>query len=179
VRWDLLWSDLASQASGWERADLEGEAAERELIESAAVTWMDRLRGSVGRPLVCRTRGGGVWRGLVVAHGADFVVLASAEAETAGPTHVVLRPATIRAVEGLSGRAVPVDAVGTVAARRTFGSLLRRMAVDRLEVAVHLDDTRVQSGDVGRVGQDYVDVVDEAGRVTSVVVDGIVAVTPR
>lgn len=177
MRWDLLWSDLTSQADGWERAELEGEAAERELIESAAVTWMDRLRGSVGRPLACRTRGGEVWRGHLFAHGADFVVLVSPE--PAGPSHVVLRPATIRAVEGLSGRVVPADAVGLAAARRTFGSLLRRMAVDRLEVAVHLDDTRVQPGDVVRVGRDYVDVADEAGRVTSVVTDGIVAVTPR
>lgn len=177
MRWDLLWSDLTSQADGWERADLEAEAVERELIESAAVTWADRLRGSVGRPLACRTRGGRVWRGTLVAHGADFVVLASAD--PAGPTHVALRSAAVRAVEGLSARAVPADAVGLVAARRSFGSLLRRMAADRLEVAVHLDDSRVQPGDLGRVGRDYVDVVDEGGRVTSVVVDGIVAVTPR
>jgi hypothetical protein len=177
VRWDLLWSDLTSQADGWERAELEGEAAERELIESATVTWMDRLRGSTGRPVACSTRGGDVWRGQVFAHGADFVVLASVE--PAGPSHVVLRAAAVRAVEGLSARAVPADALGPVAARRTFGSLLRRMAVRRLEVAVHLDDARVHPGEVARVGRDYADVIDEAGRVTSVVVEGIVAVTPR
>ena len=177
MRWDLLWSDLTAQADGLERAELEGDVAERELIERASVVWMDRLRGSIGRPVVCRTRGGGVWRGSVLAHGADFVVLASLEAS--GSSHVVLRAGAIRIVEALSRRAVPAEAAGHVASRRTFASLVRRMAADRLEVAVHLDDAGVLTGDIVAVGRDYVDVADEVGRVTSVVTDGIVGLTPR
>ena len=177
MRWDLLWSDLTSQADGWERGELEGDVAEREQIERASVVWMDRLRGSLWQPVVCRTRGGGVWRGAVFAHGADFVVLASPEPSR--PSHVVLRAGVIRAVEGLSDRAVPAEAVGHVAARRTFASLVRRMAADRLDVAVHLDDARVMAGGVVGVGRDYVDMADEVGRVTSIVTDGIVGVTPR
>jgi hypothetical protein len=177
VRWDLLWADLTSQADAWERAELDGDVAERELIEAGAIVWMDRLRGSTGRPVTCRTRGGAVWRGQVHAHGADFVALASPGLDL--PSHVVLRAGGIQAVVGLAGRAVPVEALGPVASRRTFASILRRAAVQRLGVAVHLDDGDVVAGDIGRVGRDYVDVADPASRVTSVVVDAIVALTPR
>ena len=56
--WDLMLSDLESSFDAERRADWWRESAELAEAEHASIEVVDRLRGSVGRPVHLRTRGG-------------------------------------------------------------------------------------------------------------------------
>ena len=56
--WDLMLSDLESSFDAERRADLVAQSAELAEAEHASIEVVDRLRGSVGRPVHLRTRGG-------------------------------------------------------------------------------------------------------------------------
>ena len=56
--WDLMLSDLESSFDAERRADLVAQSAELAEAEHASIEVVDRLRGSVGRLIHLRTRGG-------------------------------------------------------------------------------------------------------------------------
>jgi hypothetical protein len=177
MAWEPMWADLAAQADAWDRADLEAEVAERVLIEQSSVTWADRLRACLGRPVSLRTRGGWQWRGLVHACGHDFVALAAPA--TTVPAQVIVAGDAVVEVAGLPRAATPQAALGPSAARRSLPAVLRRIAQEQVPVVLHRDDGSVCPGHVVAVGRDYVDVVDDRSVTLTVPVGVMVAVTPR
>lgn len=175
MRWEKLWADLVAQADAWDREDFDAEVDDRERVEAAAITLMDRVRACSGHRLQVQVRGGRRWDGTLAGHGSDWVAL---EADpSSGASQVVIPEAAVLAVRGLSGRAVPAGAVGPVAGRVSLAMVLRRAAQGAQQVCLHLDDGRVLRGDVGRVGRDYLDVVDDTGTTWSVAASAIVGVT--
>jgi len=175
MRWEKLWADLVAQADAWDREDFDAEVDDRERVEAATITLMDRLRACSGRRLQVQVRGGRRWDGILVAHGSDWVALEGAP--DSGAWQVVIPEAAVLAVRGLSDRAVPAAALGPVAGRVSLAMVVRRAAQAAQQVCLHLDDGAVLRGDVGRVGRDYLDLVDDTGATWSVAADAIVGVT--
>lgn len=175
MRWERLWDDLGAQAHAWDRDDFDAEVDDRARVENAALTLMDRVRACSGRRLQVEVRGARQWDGTLVAHGSDWVAL---EADPlAGGMQVIVPTTAVLTVRGLGTRAVPVAALGPVAARVSLAMVLRRAAEGAQQVCLHLDDGRLLRGDVGRVGRDYLDVVDDDARTWSVSTGAIVGVT--
>ena len=56
--WDRMLSDLESSFDAERRADLVAQSAELAEAEHASIEVVDRLRGTVGRPIHLRTRSG-------------------------------------------------------------------------------------------------------------------------
>ena len=56
--WDAMIADLESSFDAERRADLVAQSAELAEAEHASIELVDRLRGSVGRLIHLRTRGG-------------------------------------------------------------------------------------------------------------------------
>jgi hypothetical protein len=175
MRWERLWDDLSAQADAWDREDFDAEVDDRIRVEDAALTLMDRVRACAGRRLQVDVRGARRWDGTLVAHGSDWIALQPDA--LAGHAPVIVPSGAVLTVRGLSSRAVPLAAVGPVAGRVSLAMILRRAAQGAHEVCLHLDDGRLVVGDVGRVGRDYLDVVDEAGITWSVVTAAVVGVT--
>ncbi|MGA7689688.1 MAG: hypothetical protein WCA29_10745 [Jiangellales bacterium] len=175
MRWERLWDDLGAQADAWDRDDFDAEVDDRARVENASLTLMDRFRACSGRRLQVGVRGGRRFDGTLVAHGSDWVALQTDP--LAGGMQVIVPTAAVLTVRGLGARAVPVAALGPVAGRVSLAMVLRRAAEGAQQVCLHLEDGRLLRGDVGRVGRDYVDVVDDDALTWSVVTGAIVAVT--
>ncbi len=159
MRWERFWSDLESQAEGWERDELEAEVVDRVAIERASVLVMDRVRGSVGRRLRCEVAGGEQWKGALLGHGVDWLLLGRADD---GHPFVLLPARSLTAVQGLAERALPIDALSLVARRATLSMALRRLASAGERVRLHRAGAAPLAGRIVVVGSDYVEVVDDA-----------------
>lgn len=157
------------------RDDFDAEVDDRARVEDAAITLMDRVRACSGGRLQVEVRGAHRWDGTLVAKGSDWAALESDP--LSGRSQVVVPVAAVLAVRGLGDRAVPAAALGPVAGRVSLAMVLRRAAHGAQPVCLHLDDGRVVRGDVGRVGRDYLDVVDDTGTTWSVAAGAIVGVT--
>ncbi|MBW8766995.1 MAG: hypothetical protein JF630_12465, partial [Geodermatophilales bacterium] len=75
MRWQQLFADLAAQMEEAEAAGERGESASRMRAEVGAVHLAERLRGSLGSPLVLGCRGAGRLTGRLVEVGADWLLL--------------------------------------------------------------------------------------------------------
>ena len=154
MRWDALFGDLEAQWDAAEAAEFEAEVRERTRIEQARICAADRLRGALGRMVTVGGRGAEPWSGTLVRVGADWLLLATGEAE------IVVPLAAVRWVGGL-GPAVVRSAQG--AGRLRLGHVLRELARGRMPVAVtDVDGGRIH-GVVELVGADYLEIADRSG----------------
>lgn len=148
-----LFDDLEQQAASLYDAERAPELADRSRSEYQQVRLTARLMASVDRPVVLHVQAVGAVRGTLVRVADGWCLLT-------GPVQDwVVRVAAISAVEGASERAVPEVAWSPVA-RLGLGSALRRLA-DAGErcVLLRLDGGR-HDGTLGRVGQDFVEVLE-------------------
>ena len=154
MRWEDLFADLERQWEGMAAEERQAEIAERTRAEYARVTLLDRLRGSEGREIRMSTTTGQEVDGALAVVGADFVLLAATRQEH------VLPLAALAAVSGLGPEAASAEVTGRVRARLGLGSVLRRIAADRSEVAVHRTAGPTLRGTVQRVGSDFLELAE-------------------
>ncbi|MCA1984540.1 hypothetical protein [Nocardioides nematodiphilus] len=168
-----LFDDLESQASAAYAADREAEIADRSRAEYQQVALAGRLMASVGRAVALDVRGVGLLQGSIERVASGWLLLAS----TGGQDWIV-REAAIASVAGASERAVPAVAWEAVA-RLGIGSALRRLAESGERCLLHLLDRSRYDGVLRRVGADFVEVVDDAGRLWLVAFSALAAVQSR
>lgn len=168
-----FFDDLEQQAEALFDTERDVELVDRSRSAYHEVTLASRLMASVGRDLRLDVAGVGGLRGRLDRVGAGWCLL-----HGLGPDWVVSH-AAIETVRGVSDRAVPEVAWSPVA-RLGLGSVLRWLAGERRSCLLHLRDTTRYEGEVGRVGQDFVEVslVESGGRVL-VRVDALAAVQYR
>ncbi|MET1021991.1 MAG: hypothetical protein ABWX69_07315 [Arthrobacter sp.] len=168
MRWDALFHDLETQMAAEERRNLDAEITERTRTEEAAVELADRLRGSLGLPIMVHLTTGLAFEGTLSHVGGQALVLDE-------PRHQVLVPYTsaVRYL-GLTRLAVPEPSM--VRQRLGLASALRGLARDRAALAVLVSDGSAGGttlhGVIDRVGRDYFDLavtgVDEERRAPNV-----------
>lgn len=150
-------ADLEAQAVALHDAERQAEVADRARTEYREVTLSGRLMASRGRDVQLSVAGLGLLSGRLARVAPDWCAV-----ETAGAEWFVLTRAVL-VVRGASERAVPERAW-----RRTdrlgLGSVLRRLADERVRCQVHLVDGTSVAGVPGRVGGDFVE-VQESGPV--------------
>ena len=158
-----LFDELEQQAAGLELERRDAEVDDRVRDEYAEVDLASRLHASVGSsvgfgPARVRRRarharpGGG---GLVPAGGGRPGGVARAAGAPGSAGH---------GDRGLSERAVPAGA-RSVLSRLTLASCLRRLAESGERQVLRTTDGGLRSGEVGRVGADFVELWDDAGAV--------------
>ena len=145
--WDVMLSDLESSFDAERRADLVAQSAELAEAEHASIEAVDRLRGSVGRPVHLRTRGGMPVDGVVTRVEPAYVLVDEGEGLQA-----IVPLAAVAMVMGLAGPA-PRDA----RRRPALGALLREIARRGVRVRLVVGTGEVV-GRLIRVGADHIDV---------------------
>lgn len=153
MRWQELFADLEGHAEALERADTEGEAAERARYQVGQVRLVNRLRAQVGQVLVTVVLDVGAVRGRLERVGADWLLLAT-------PTDVVVPMWAVAGVRDLRNDAVHPDGVSVVESRLTMTSVMRGIARDRSQVRIVLADSTTVHGTPDRVGADAVDLAE-------------------
>ncbi len=155
-----LFDDLEQQAGGLELERRDAEVADRIRDEYAEVDLAARLHASVGSAVGLALVGTDEVRGTLVRVGVDWCLLAVA---TPGSAHEVLvRQGALVATRGLSDRAVPAGA-RSVLSRLTLASCLRRLGETGERQIMCTLDGRVRSGEITRVGADFVELWDDSG----------------
>ena len=128
--------------------------AERTRIEAGRVPLVDRLRGSVGRPVSLRCAGAGPASGRLDQVGPDWLLLS----EAAGAELLV----PLRSLVSVAGLVRPALPAARGAIQLGLRSVLRGIVRDRAPVrAVLLDGTPVD-GTPDRVGADYLEIAEHA-----------------
>ena len=136
--WDRMLSDLESIFDAERRADLVAQSAELAEAEHASIEVVDRLRGTVGRPIHLRTRSG-------VDEGEGL--------------QAIVPLAAVTMVATLAGPAPRDDR-----RRPTLGALLREVARRGVRVRLIAGAGEVV-GRLIRVRADHVDIaLDSEGR---------------
>jgi len=149
-----MLSDLESSFDAERRADLVAQSAELAEAEHASIEVVDRLRGTVGRPIHLRTRSGAPVDGVLTRVEPAYVLVDEGEGLQA-----IVPLAGVTTVATLAGPAPRDDR-----RRPTLGALLREIA--RRGVRVRLIAGAVDVvGRLIRVGADHVDIaLDSEGR---------------
>lgn len=164
MRWDdrlvQLFEDLEQQAEGMHLADRDGELADRSRAEYSSVSFEARVHASVGARLRLSVSGVGTLAGTLVRAGKGWLLL---ETSTPGQEWVVCLDAVTQAA-GLSGRAVN-ELARPVSGRLPLRSALRGLADAQVVVTVHHSDGTQSAGRLGRVGADFVELLDRDGDV--------------
>ena len=153
-----VFEDLEQQAAALhlqERTEAVDEVARAHYAE---VDLASRLHASVGRRVVVETVTGERVDGELARVGSDFCALRS------GQRGWVLPLATVTTISGLSARSV-AEAARPVQARLSIRSVLRRLGEDAAAVRVSTGG-RSLGGRVGRVGQDFFELLAAPGAVT-------------
>lgn len=157
-----LFDELEQQAAGLELERRDAEVDDRLRDEYAEVDLASRLHASVGRPVGFGLLGSGDVRGTLVRVGADWCLL---EVDgPAAPHELLVRQGALVVAHGLSERAVPAGA-RPVLSRLTLASCLRRLAESGERQVVGTTDGGRRTGEIGRVGADFVELWDDAGTV--------------
>ena len=160
-----LFDDLEQQAEGLELERRDAEVADRLRDEYAEVDLAARLHASVGARVVLTvagpgaaggTVGGEEVRGTLVRVGADWLLLAVDGRE------LLVRTETVVLARGLSERALLAEA-RPVLSRLRLTACLRRLAEDGERQRLRLVDGSVRTGELGRVGADFVELWDDQG----------------
>lgn len=180
VRWDRLFDDLEARFEAEEQLAADGELADLTRAELAGVTLLARLEAQVGAQLgwwigpATSGSGNGPVTGLasgsatgsasgeesrfdavLLELGSDWVLLRQGRRELLVP---------LRAVTGITGlaRAATAD-VSPVLRKLSMGSVLRRLARDRVEVSVRLAGAAsAVTGTIDRVAGDHLDLAEHA-----------------
>ncbi|HET8560041.1 MAG TPA: hypothetical protein VFL69_05945 [Marmoricola sp.] len=148
-----LFDDLEQQAEGMQLAEREVAVGELAAGEYAGVSLVARLHGARGRAVRVRLWGAGSLQGTLARVGVDWLQLD----DPTGASWLV-PAAAVTGVGGLDRRAISEEA-RPVTARLSLRSALRALAGARTEVVVRLLDGGQLEGTLGRVGQDFVEVV--------------------
>ena len=167
-----LFDDLESQAEAAYARDREAELVDRRRAEYAEVTFAARLMASLGRAVTLEVRGIGPLHGTLERVATGWLLL------SAGAVDWVVRQDAVGSLIGASERAVPAVAWPAVA-RLGLGSALRRLAESGERCWVHRVDGQRHEGVVRRVGQDFLELAGDAGRVTLVPFAVVAAVQSR
>ena len=154
VRWEQLFADLEAQWAENEAADEQAEDASRARAEYGRVSLIDRVRGSLGRPLAVACLGTGELTGRLVDVGVDWLLLTDEQ-----DREVLVSTAALTSVGGL-GAATAAAPDGAVARRLDLRRALRGLARDRATVTCLLVDGRARTGTLDRVGADFVELAE-------------------
>lgn len=153
-----LFDDLEAQAEAMHHLERSAEVADRSRVEYQAVTLDSRLMASTGRRLEIEVRGIGRIAGVLERVGPAWCELEVPRASW------VVRTAEVTLVQGASDRSVP-EVAWTAVQRLGLGSPLRRLADESAVCSVHVVDGTRHEGRVLRVGADFLELSDPAGRV--------------
>ena len=149
-----MLSDLESSFDAERRADLVAQSAELAEAEHASIEVVDRLRGTVGRPIHLRTRSGAPVDGVLTRVEPAYVLVDEGEGLQA-----IVPLAAVTMVATLAGPAPRDDR-----RRPTLGALLREVARRGVRVRLIAGAGEVV-GRLIRVGADHVDIaLDSEGR---------------
>ena len=155
--WDAMIADLESSFDAERRADLVAQSVELAEAEHASIELVDRLRGSVGRLIHLRTRGGVPVDGVACRVEPSYVLVDEGDGLQA-----VVPVSAVATVVSLAGPA-PRDG----RRRPTLTALMREIARRGARVRLMLSSGEVV-GRLVRVGADHVDVaVDPEGGIRS------------
>ena len=105
--WEAMIADLESSFDAERRADLVAQSAELAEAEHASIELVDRLRGSVGRLIHLRTRGGVPVDGVVCRVEPSYVLVDEGDGLPA-----VVPVSAVATVVSLAGRRPGMVAVG-------------------------------------------------------------------
>ena len=159
VDWDGLFGDLEAEFAGQRDAELAGEVADRTRREVAQLALRQRFAAAPGVLLRISLLGGETVAGRLDRSGVDWAVLV----DPVGARILVSLPA-VATVAGLPLAAQPDPESGTaaalIAARTTFGYVLRAVARDRSTATLLLVTGARLTGTVDRVGADFLDLAE-------------------
>lgn len=147
--------DLEQQAEALYDAERDAELADRSRAEYQQVTLAARLMASVGRDVSLEVRGVGAVTGHLDRVNAQWCLVRGPQQDWIVPLSALMT------LSGVSDRAVPEVAWSPVA-KLGLGSALRRLAEAGERCVVHLRDETAYDGVVGRVGQDFLELVGGA-----------------
>lgn len=148
-----VFDDLEQQAAGAYLAGRDAQAADLAVAHYAEVTLAGRLYASRGLDVRLGVEGAGAVRGVIVAVGTGWVLLA-------GGTETLVSMAGIATAHGLANRSVP-DSLLTASDRLGLTSAVRRLAAVGAPVVATLRDGGEVRGSLGRVGADFVELGSE------------------
>jgi hypothetical protein len=156
VRWErsmlAFLDDLEQQAEGLHLVERDLEVADRSHTEYARVSLASRVHAAAGRRVRVTLLGGLNLHGVVERTGVDWLLLV----EPTGQEWLV-RHAALAVVRGVTGRAVPDEALGVVR-RLPLRSVLRRLADADTGCLFHLLDGTRAEGRILRLGADFAEV---------------------
>ena len=161
VGWDErlfdLLDDLEGQAEALYAVEREAELADRSRAEYAAVTLAGRLMASAGGEVALELAGVGRVAGTLQRIGTGWCLV------RAGGSHWLVLLDAVVSVSGASDRSVP-EVAWSPLARLGPGAMLRRLAEEAAPSVVHTRDGGRRLVSLTRVGRDFVEGVDDAGR---------------
>lgn len=167
-----LLDDLEQQAESLYAGEREAELADRSRSAYHEVTLSSRLMASAGGEVGVEVRGVGRVDGTLERVGTGWLLLRGPAQDWVVPLAAVL------ALHGASGRSVPEVAWSPVA-RLGLGSALRRLADAGERCVLHLVDGARHEAVLLRVGDDFVEARDAAGRTVLVALGALAAVQSR
>lgn len=159
-RFFALFDDLEQQAEALYAEERDLELADRTRAEYSAVTLASRLMASLGNSVDLECEGVGIVAGTLERVGAEWCLVNAASPEPLLQRVWIVRLAATVSVCGVSERSVP-EVAWSPLARLGFGSALRRLAEERLPCRVHRRDGSTREGRIGRVGEDFLELVEE------------------
>lgn len=153
-----LFDDLEARAAGLAQERREEDVADLARAEYAEIGLAERLQGSVGGTVVLELTGGAGLRGRLDRVGRGCAALTPAEL----PVLHLVNLAHVLSVATASPRAA-VDRTLPVTSRLGLASAVRHLTEEVDVVAVRLADGRRVSGQVARVGADFVELLTGDG----------------
>jgi hypothetical protein len=150
MRWQELFADLEAQARSLERAEEEGEIADRTRGEVARVTLMNRLRAQLSGSVQLSIWGFGEVTGRLERAGSDWLLIQAVD-------EMIVPVAAVLSLTDLPPDAVSAEGAGNVASGLRLTSALRAVARNRNPVVLTLRSGGSLAGTPDRVGADFVD----------------------
>ena len=172
MRWDRLFTDLEARFDELADADAAAESADRERVAVGVIRAIQRLTGSIDRPIRVRLAGGAVVSGVLRSVGPDWLLLTEGQGRDC-----LFALAAVTAVEGLTASTGPE--ISGLALRLDLRRALRGLARDRSPVAVAMTGWTAGTagtgagaygpigageltGTIDRVGADFIEVAVHA-----------------
>ena len=163
VHWDRLFADLEDQFASQREAEHAALDSEAERLRVSQVTLLERVTNLAtrGREVSLTFADGLTTIATVDAYGADWVGFLIRGGGAVSVISPVAAIATIGMPDALARQTIarPPRPSG-IAARTTFGYVLRDLARRRIPVTVDLTSGRALTGTLDRAGTDHVDVAE-------------------